>query len=58
MYKVTNAKEDFIELSKNENWNNPDNVELKIDKVVINFYETMGDVYNDLKIGNIDMICT
>lgn len=58
MYKVSNATEESMELVQNENWNNPDNVELKIDKITINFYGTMGDAYNDLKIGNIDMVST
>lgn len=58
MYKVSNATEESMELVQNENWNNPDNVELKIDRIIINFYGTMGDAYNDLKIGNIDMVST
>ena len=58
MYKVSNATEQTMELVQNENWNNPDNIELKIDKIIINFYSTMGDAYNELKIGNIDMVST
>ena len=58
MYKVTSATSEKIELEQNENWYNPDNVERKIDKVEIYFYDTMGDAYNSLKIGNIDLVCT
>lgn len=58
MYKVTAATKESMELAKNENWYNPDNTELKIDKIVLNFYDTMGDAYNSLKIGNIDFVCT
>ena len=58
MYKVISATTEKIELSINENWYNSNDVERKISKVVVNFYGTMGDVYNSLKIGNIDMLCT
>ena len=46
MYKVTSATEEEIELEQNENWYNPDNVERKIDRVELYFYDTMGDAYN------------
>ena len=58
MYKVTSATEEEIELEQNENWYNPDNVERKIDRVELYFYDTMGDAYNSLKIGNIDLVST
>ncbi len=58
MYKVTAASKDSMELSKNENWENPNKVTLKIDKIVLTFFDTMGDAYNSLKIGNIDFVCT
>ena len=58
MYKVISATTEKIELSINENWYNSNDVERKISKVVLNFYDTMGDAYNSLKIGNIDMLCT
>ena len=58
MYKVVSATKEQIELEQNENWYNANNVERKIDKVIITFFETMGDAYNSLKIGNIDLVCT
>ena len=58
MYKVISASTEKIELAQNENWYNSNNVERKINKVVINFFDTMGDAYNSLKTGNIDMVCT
>lgn len=58
MYKVTEATTESMELSINENWENPDGVELKIDKVILTFFDTMGDAFNSLKIGNIDLVCT
>ncbi len=58
MYKVTSATEENMELEQNENWYDSANKERKIDKVVITFFDTMGDAYNSLKIGNIDLVCT
>ena len=58
MYKVTSATETSMELEKNENWRNADSIERKIDKVIITYFDTMGDAYNSLKIGNIDLVCT
>lgn len=58
MYKVNKATEENIELIQNENWYDANSNERKIDKVIINFFDTMGDAYNSLKIGNIDMVCT
>lgn len=58
MYKVKSASSDSMELVKNENWYNPNDLECLIDSIKINFYGSMGDAYNSFKIGNIDMICT
>ena len=58
MYKVTAATEENIQLEPNPNWMNASDESLKITKVLIHFYGTIGDAYNSLKIGNIDMVCT
>ena len=58
MYKVTSATTEQMELEQNENWYGSGTTERKIDKVVITFFDTMGDAYNSLKIGNIDLVCT
>ncbi len=58
MYKVTKATKESMELSKNENWYASNEINSKINRIIINFYDTMGDAYNSLKIGNIDLICT
>ncbi len=58
MYKVESATEETMELVQNDNWENSDNIERNIDRIVIYFYDTMGDAFNSLKIGNIDMVCT
>ncbi len=56
MYKVKAATSDTMELIQNDNWYQ--NTQTKIQNIYINFYSTMGDVYNSFKIGKIDMICT
>ena len=58
MYKVKSATSDSMELVKNDNWHQREEVSRKIDSIKINFYSSMGDAYNSFKIGNIDMICT
>lgn len=58
MYKVTAATGEYIELEQNENWRDSNNIERKITKVIITFFDTIGDAYNSLKIGNIDLVCT
>lgn len=58
MYKVTAATGEYIELEQNENWREAGQTERKITKVIVTFFDTMGDAYNSLKIGNIDLVCT
>lgn len=58
MYKVTSATTDQMVLIQNENWYENGTIERKIDKIIISFFDTMGDAYNSLKTGNIDLICT
>ena len=58
MYKVVAATEEGMELAQNEYWRNNGTVERKITKVIITYFNTMGDAYNSLKIGNIDLVCT
>ncbi len=58
MYKVTAATEESIELKQNDNWYDAQNTDRIIDTVIISFYDTIGDAYNDMKIGNIDLVST
>lgn len=56
MFKIVTYDEKFIGLEKNaEYWNNKNSV---LEKININIYGTMGEVYNDFKNGNIDTINT
>lgn len=56
MYKVNEVQESSLILSKNEYYAETDN--LKLDKVIITIYSSVGELYNSFKIGNIDFIST
>lgn len=56
MYKVSEVQETALVLSKNEYYK--DNNNLKLDKIIITIYSSVGELYNSFKIGNIDFIST
>lgn len=56
MYKVSQVQESALILSKNEYYEYKD--DLKLDKITITIYATVGELYNSFKIGNIDLIST
>lgn len=56
MYKVTEVQGSALILGKNEYYLEKDN--LKLDKITITIYSTVGELYNSFKIGNIDLIST
>lgn len=57
MYQVSDVQATYITLTKNTNWWNRDK-ELSLDKIIINIYGTVGELYNSFKIGNVDVINT
>lgn len=57
-YKITSIDKEKIELSQNENWRDWETQIANTKTVTIYLYETMGEVYNDFKLGNIDMLHT
>jgi len=56
-YKITNVTDSFITLEKNISWWNK-NVKLELEKITINLYSSVGELYNSFKVGSIDMIGT
>lgn len=56
MYKVSEVQESALILSRNEYYEN--NTDLKLDKITITIYSTVGELYNSFKIGNVDLIST
>lgn len=57
MYQVSDVQQTYITLTKNTNWWNRDK-KLSLDKIIINIYDTVGELYNSFKMGNIDVINT
>lgn len=56
MYKVSDVQDSSLVLTKNEYYSESDS--LKLDKITITIYSTVGELYNSFKIGNIDFIST
>lgn len=56
MYKVNEVQEAALILSKNEYY--PEKNNLKIEKITITIYSSIGELYNSFKIGNIDFVST
>ena len=56
-YKITSVDGSAITLEKNENWWNKD-INLSLEKITVNIYSSIGELYNSFKIGNLDMVAT
>ncbi len=57
-YKISNITSNNILLEKNANWWNKEKKESAIETININLYGTVGEIYNDFKLGKIDYIST
>ena len=57
-YKISEISDGKIILKQNQNWWNINNEECKIDTITLNLYNSMGEVYNDFKLGSLDLITT
>lgn len=55
-YKIYQKNNNKIELTRNPYKENAENIQIK--SIIIKNYQTMGELYNDFKIGNIDLINT
>lgn len=56
-FKIAEAESSYLILEKNPNWWNKEK-KMIIEKITINFYSSIGELYNSFKIGNLDMIAT
>ena len=56
-YKVEEVQENYITLTKNTNWWDRD-TELSLEKITVNLYDSIGELYNAFRLGNIDMVST
>lgn len=57
-YKISDIADKRITLKQNQNWWNINNEECKIQTIYLNLYNSMGEVYNDFKLGSLDLITT
>lgn len=55
-YKIVKLEKDKIELTQNENYREEENSNIK--NISITLYNTIGEIYNDFKLGNIDLFHT
>lgn len=55
-YKIESISNNQIILSKNTEYRNNQQVNEKIDKIYINIFNEIGEVYNSFKVGNVDML--
>lgn len=56
-YKIAEVQPSYIILEKNTGWWNREK-HLTIEKITVNLYSSIGELYNSFKIGNIDLIST
>lgn len=56
MYKVSEVKETALILTKNEYYPEKDN--LKLEKIIVTMYGSVGELYNAFKTGSVDLINT
>lgn len=56
-YKIVEVQPSYLILEKNESWWNKQ-ANLTIEKITVNLYSSIGELYNSFKIGNIDLIST
>lgn len=56
-YKIAQVEPSYLILEKNEGWWNKQN-NLTIEKITVNLYSSIGELYNSFKIGNIDLVAT
>lgn len=57
-YKITKLEKDIIELIKNEKWYKIEDENPNIKNITVTIFETMGEVYNSFRLGNIDLVHT
>ena len=57
-YKISEVQESYIVLEKNKKWWNADKIGLSLEKINLNLYSSVGELYNSFKTGNIDLLST
>ncbi len=57
-FQIAETHGNMIILKKNPNWWNKENNDSFIEKITINFYSTVAELYNAFKLGSVDLIAT
>lgn len=58
MYKIESNDGNTIVLKKNLNYWNISEKNVKIETIMVNLYSSMGEAYNNFKLGNVDLLTT
>lgn len=58
MYKIDTNEGNTITLKKNENYWNKIEKNTKTETILVNLYTSMGEAYNNFKMGNVDLLTT
>ena len=56
-FKISQAESSYLLLEKNMSWWNKEK-SITIEKITVNLYSSIGELYNSFKIGNLDLIAT
>ncbi len=57
-YVISQIQDSKIILTKSENYWNKENNDSQIETIKINLYESIGEMYNDFKLGKLDLVNT
>ena len=57
-YKIATVESSNIVLEKNTSWWNIKEKPLTLEKITVNLYSSIGELYNSFKIGNLDLVAT
>jgi peptide/nickel transport system substrate-binding protein len=58
MYKIASTSSNCIVLEKNENWYGISEKDAILEKITINLYSSVGELYNAFKLGQVDILST
>ena len=58
LYKIESISDNQIVLDKNDNYRNQEKINKNVQKIYVNIFSEIGEVYNSFKIGNVDVINT
>lgn len=56
-FRISDVQSSYIILEKNTNWWDKEK-NITIEKITVNLYSSIGELYNSFKIGNLDLIAT